>query len=78
MATQATIDELHRRGFDKSYAVPFERAAVVRCSQCEALAINGVPCHEHGCPNRPRTCRECGDVVTRGEDCSCVEVSRVR
>jgi hypothetical protein len=24
----------------------------VRCSQCEALVINGVACHEKGCPNQ--------------------------
>lgn len=23
----------------------------VWCNQCEALAINGTPCHETGCPN---------------------------
>lgn len=23
----------------------------VKCDQCEALVINGVPCHEQGCPN---------------------------
>lgn len=22
-----------------------------RCNQCEALVINGLFCHEHGCPN---------------------------
>lgn len=22
----------------------------ILCRQCEALAINGVACHEHGCP----------------------------
>lgn len=73
MATKATIAELHRRGFDLSRAVTFERAAVVRCSQCEALCINGTPCHERRCPNVPRECRECGDMVPRGEDCSCVK-----
>jgi hypothetical protein len=26
----------------------------VRCSQCEAMTINGTPCHEGGCPNRPK------------------------
>lgn len=61
MATQAPIDDLHRRGFDQSHAVRFERAAVVRCSQCEALVVCGIPTHEHGCPNRPVVCRECGD-----------------
>ena len=25
----------------------------VQCSQCEALVIQGVPCHEHGCTNKP-------------------------
>lgn len=60
MATQATIRELHRRGFDKSKAIPFEKAAWLGCSQCEALAINGIPTHERGCPNKPSVCRECG------------------
>ena len=50
------------RGFDRSHAVPFEHGARVRCSQCEALCINGVPCHERGCPNIVPTCRECGGL----------------
>ena len=25
-----------------------------RCNQCEALVINGVFCHEHGCPNEKK------------------------
>lgn len=28
------------------------KSFTVYCNQCEALAINGMPCHEHGCPNR--------------------------
>ena len=37
-----------------------------RCDQCEAAMINGLYCHETGCPNaRPLRrryveCRECG------------------
>lgn len=23
-----------------------------RCGQCVAVVINGVYCHEHGCPNK--------------------------
>lgn len=23
-----------------------------RCDSCEVVMINGVRCHEHGCPNR--------------------------
>ena len=45
------------------------RAAIVtlrpaaRCMCCEALMINGVYCHETGCPNawkHPRLCKWCG------------------
>jgi hypothetical protein len=54
----------------------------MRCNQCEALMINGVYCHETGCPNsgaryidgewvKYYTCRECGDDVPVGESCSC-------
>lgn len=35
------------------------------CDQCQAAVINGVFCHETGCPNialQPRQCRECGQV----------------
>ena len=41
--------KLRRQGFDKSCANG--RYASPRCSQCEALVINGVACHEVGCPN---------------------------
>ena len=37
-------------GFDRSY-VSEERGVRIRCSQCEALVINGFSTHEHGCPN---------------------------
>ena len=30
------------------------------CDQCEALMINGVYCHEAGCPNIRALCDECG------------------
>jgi len=34
------------------------------CDQCEALMINGVYCHEHGCPDawktQKRECDWCG------------------
>lgn len=34
------------------------------CNSCDATYINGVLCHEHGCPdawrNRSRECSECG------------------
>ena len=55
----------------------------MRCNQCEALMINGVFCHETGCPNRNARCidgewirfyecRECGDEIPKGESCNCM------
>lgn len=39
-------------GFDLSHRDG--RYVRVRCSQCQAVVINGVACHERGCPNVPR------------------------
>jgi hypothetical protein len=52
------------------------------CDQCAPLAINGVFCHEAGCPNHGKRwfggdaewvryveCRECGCDVREGEVC---------
>jgi hypothetical protein len=51
------------------------------CDQCEVVSVNGVACHEHGCPNRhldpttgrpyPATCEWCSskfDPEERGQD----------
>lgn len=55
---------------------------VKRCNQCEACMINGVFCHETGCPNinkryfdgegwlSVRECKECGSEVL-GDDTCC-------
>lgn len=55
----------------------------MKCDQCELLRINGVVCHEIGCPNfkkrwvadrgwvRFLECRECGSEVEEGESCGC-------
>lgn len=63
-----TLEELEALGFDRS-ASDGEGAISVRCSCCAALVINGVPCHETGCPNMVHTyhCFECGcDVLMQG------------
>ena len=52
------LQQLRDAGFDLSSAVPFERAWRVRCSQCQAACINGIPCHETGCPNASRHGRD--------------------
>jgi hypothetical protein len=46
------LDQLRARGFDASKHIPFTSTFRVRCSQCEALCINGVATHETGCPER--------------------------
>jgi len=52
------------------------------CDQCEMLSINGVACHEHGCPNidkrydaledrwiLQRDCFHCGCTVDYDDPC---------
>lgn len=57
-----------------------------RCDQCQLLRINGVVCHEIGCPNmgkrwqdgewvRYRECFICGCDVRDGETCDCQDVA---
>jgi hypothetical protein len=56
----------------------------MRCDQCEAAMINGIFCHETGCPNSRKLyrygawikifeCRECGCEVEKGTACDCTE-----
>lgn len=52
------IQRLRDAGFDRSEHIPFTKEWRVRCSQCQALVINGTPTHESGCPNRPRRSEE--------------------
>jgi len=33
------------------------KGKMMRCNQCEAMMINGVFCHETGCPNSPLGCK---------------------
>ena len=53
-----------------------------RCDQCSALMINGLFCHETGCPNtksrydestdtwiKQRKCFECGCTIDANTDC---------
>lgn len=45
------LEKLRRLGFDRSEHVYFTNGYRIRCSQCEAVCINGYPCHESGCIN---------------------------
>lgn len=66
--TQQSMDQLVEHllalGFDVT--VPGEDSARPRCSQCAALVINGVPCHELTCPNAKFECAGCNTLVPRG------------
>jgi hypothetical protein len=46
---------LRRQGFDLTRFDRSEGYFRVGCSQCDALVIQGVACHETGCPNAPRS-----------------------
>jgi len=50
----------HAQGFDRTTYDRSDRSYRIRCSQCEAMCINGIPCHERGCPNWKRRTREEG------------------
>ena len=58
MRKPKTLKRLREKGFDLSSHVPFTKHYNVRCSQCEAAVINGVPCHERGCLNEPKEKRD--------------------
>lgn len=64
-----TLEQLHERGFDQSAHEASHDANKtgfkVKCSQCDALCINGVPCHEEGCPNQTHECAECDTQIPK-------------
>jgi len=61
------LQELIDAGFDKSTANgrKFGNPVSVACSQCQALVINGFPCHEAGCINERHECKGCDTTVER-------------
>jgi hypothetical protein len=50
-----TRRNLTRAGFDLSWYNRSTGYYHVKCSQCEALCINGTATHETGCPNARRS-----------------------
>uniref|UniRef100_A0A6M3JQQ2 Uncharacterized protein n=1 Tax=viral metagenome TaxID=1070528 RepID=A0A6M3JQQ2_9ZZZZ len=48
---KGTLQRLRKAGFDSSEYNRSKGTYHVQCSQCDALVINGVACHETGCPN---------------------------
>lgn len=60
--TAVRVESLIGRGFDDTYII---RGGMIRpkCSQCEALVINGIACHETECPNATHECHGCDATV---------------
>lgn len=54
MAGKTLGVRLRERGFDGTYYDRISGNYRVRCSQCAAMVISGVACHERGCPNEVR------------------------
>lgn len=44
-----------------------KRPVRVSCDQCQLLRINGIVCHEIGCPNQPRQCKNCDRTMRQGQ-----------
>jgi hypothetical protein len=57
--TPTILEDVLSRGFDRSKRIGrddtgrFCKGVHVRCSQCDAVVINGVAVHERTCPNEP-------------------------
>lgn len=58
-----TLALLRALGFTASKHIPFTSQFRVRCQSCQALVINGVPTHEHGCPDAMHECAGCNTFV---------------
>ena len=58
---QRQLSELESLGFDQSTAT--RTAVIAACSQCAAVVIQGIPCHETGCQNARHECHGCDTLV---------------
>lgn len=59
----AMMAELVARGFDRCKHVGVGKGIRVGCSQCQAICVNGVACHETGCPNAVKECLGCNERI---------------
>lgn len=61
------LNQLKAYGFTASTHIPFTRQYRVRCEHCEALVINGTPCHETGCSAQVHECRGCSELISTNQ-----------
>lgn len=68
------LQQLRALGFENSTHIPFTKQYRVRCHSCEALVIQGLPCHETGCPEAKHKCTGCSNIISTQqhycEDCA--------
>ena len=57
------LANLRLHGFKDSTHIPFTKRYRVRCHSCEALVINGHPCHETGCSETMHECNGCNEII---------------
>jgi hypothetical protein len=57
------LAQLRTLGFEGSSHIPFSSQYRVRCHNCEALVINGIPTHETGCPEAKHECAGCNEII---------------
>jgi hypothetical protein len=66
--TNQRIAHLVSLGFDLTERHKGSRHCLrIKCSQCRAFTVNGVPCHERGCRNEMKECDGCGNIVPRNQ-----------
>ena len=53
-ARDTRIAKLRRQGFNVEVGEENDGRVRVTCNQCVAMVINGVACHERGCPAASR------------------------
>lgn len=61
-----TLAQVIALGFDESTRKPFKTVRA-SCSKCQAVVINGAPCHEKNCPNEKHECAGCNVLLQRGQ-----------
>jgi len=61
MSKKEQVFNLRDQGFEGSYLSG--KHVRVSCFQCQATVINGIPCHETGCPMAKHECNGCNEVI---------------
>ncbi len=64
------LAQLRLLGFDESEHIPFTNRYRVKCSQCQACTVNGIPCHETECPNQKHECKGCNALIDHKGYCA--------